>query len=172
MTQPSSAIDALPVLLRREIEARVLAPFVDALAAEFGRERVIEILRSTIVAIAREQGEALAARQGRRDLADFAEATAAWTKEDALAIDVLEHTSERYHFNVTRCRYAEMYRALGIPELGALLSCNRDAALIEGYHPGVQLTRSTTLMQGGSCCDFRYELIQGSPSTNVPGVKS
>ena len=66
----------------------------------------------------------------------------------------------------------ELYRALGIPELGALLSCNRDAALIEGYHPGVQLTRSTTLMQGGSCCDFRYELIQGSPSTNVPGVKS
>ena len=46
-----------------------------------------------------------------------------------MRIEVVEQSAERFGFNVTRCRYAEMYRALGIPELGAVLSCNRDAAL-------------------------------------------
>jgi hypothetical protein len=39
-------------------------------------------------------------------------------KDDALHIDVLEQSEEALAFNVTRCRYAELYRALGIPELG------------------------------------------------------
>jgi hypothetical protein len=51
-----------------------------------------------------------------------------------------------------------MYRALGVPELGALLSCNRDAALIEGFNPAVKLTRTQTIMNGASFCDFRYEI--------------
>ena len=49
-----------------------------------------------------------------------------------------------------------MYRALGIPELGEVLSCQRDGALIDGFAPDVRFTRSQTLMQGAPCCDFRY----------------
>ena len=71
-----------------------------------------------------------------------------------------EHNLHLY-YNVTRCRYAEMYRELGIPELGAILSCNRDAALIEGFNPLVQLTRTQTLLGGASHCDFRYRAVTG-----------
>ena len=151
------SLNAVGVLKRREIEARVLAPFVDALSASFDRDQVIAILRTTIVRIAREQGAAIAAEQGGNALNLFAEATSAWMLDDALKIEVLEHSEARYDFNVTRCRYAEMYRDLGIPELGAVLSCNRDAALIEGYNPDIELTRTQTLMAGASCCDFRYK---------------
>jgi hypothetical protein len=49
-----------------------------------------------------------------------------------------------------------MYRALGIPELGGLLSCNRDQALIQGFNPNVQLERTQTIMEGAPFCDFRY----------------
>jgi predicted ArsR family transcriptional regulator len=49
-----------------------------------------------------------------------------------------------------------MYRALGIPEVGALLSCNRDFALIEGFNPDVALERTQTIMQGATHCDFRF----------------
>ena len=59
-------------------------------------------------------------------------------------------------FNVTRCRYAELYRALGIAHLGAKLSCNRDFALIEGFNPKASLERQQTIMAGASCCTFRY----------------
>ena len=69
---------------------------------------------------------------------------------------MLELTEERYSFNVSRCRYAEMYRVLGQADLGAALSCNRDYSPIEGFNPEVQLTREQTIMQGAPCCTFRY----------------
>lgn len=158
---PSDTLNDIGVLKRREIEARIVAPLLDALGQEFGRERVLEIAADVIINIARQQGAERAAEGDT--LAHFADSTTAWRKHDALTVDILELTGERYAFNVTRCRYAEMYRALGIPELGALLSCNRDASLIEGFNPAIKLTRTQTLMQGASCCDFRYELEPGDP---------
>lgn len=155
-TKPDT-LNEIGVLKRREIEARIVAPLLDALGKEFGREKVVEIARQVIVEVARQQGAALCAGMGGNSLLDFADSTAAWKKGDALEIEVLELSEDKYAFNVTRCRYAEMYRALGIPELGAVLSCNRDASLIEGFNPDVQFARTQTIMQGASCCDFRYE---------------
>ena len=51
---------------------------------------------------------------------------------------------------------AEMYRAMGLGHIGHLLSCNRDFVFSEGYDPNLKLERPQTLMQGGSCCNFRY----------------
>ena len=79
-----------------------------------------------------------------------------WTRAGALELHVIEDTEQRLAFDVTRCRYAEMYRALGIPELGEVLSCQRDAALIDGFAADVTFTRTQTIMQGAPCCDFRY----------------
>jgi hypothetical protein len=149
-------LNAVGVLTRREIEARVLAPVIDALSREFDRDRVLAIVGDTVIAIAREQGRALAEAGGDTSLPAFAATLGPWQKDDAMRIDVLEQRDERFAFNVTRCRYAEMYRALGIPELGVVLSCNRDAALIEGFNAAITLTRTQTIMQGAACCDFRY----------------
>ncbi len=160
MPPPPDTLNQIGVLKRREIEARILAPFVEALSREFDRQRVIEILRDTIIRVAREQGAALARQMGDDGLHSFAKKLALWSKDDALQIEMLEQTDERLAFNVTRCRYAEMYRALGIPELGAVLSCNRDFSLIEGFNPRVKLTRTQTIMEGAACCDFRYELSE------------
>jgi hypothetical protein len=160
MADPASdtALNEIGVLKRREIEARILAPLIEALAKEFGAERVREIARDVIVGIAREQGQRLAEAASGNSLAHFAESLACWKKDDALSMDVLEQSNERLSFNVTRCRYAELYRALGIPELGAILSCNRDYSLVEGFNADVSLTRTQTIMQGASHCDFRFEL--------------
>ena len=153
----SSALDlGVGVLKRREIEARLLAPLIAALGDEFGRERVVEVVRRTIIDIARQQGAALAESAGGDTLAHFAASLEAWKVDDALHIEVLEQSEQAFSFNVTRCRYAEMYQALGIPELGALLSCNRDAALIQGFNLQVELTRTQTILQGAPSCDFRY----------------
>ena len=153
---PADNLNEIGVLKRREIEARILMPVLEALGAEFGRERVLETARRVIIDVARAQGKALAERIGGDSLSLFATALEDWKKGDAYRMDVLEQSDERFAFNVTRCRYAEMYRALGIPEVGALLSCNRDFALIEGFNPGVRLTRTQTIMDGASHCDFRF----------------
>ncbi len=52
-------LNAIGVLKRRGIEARILAPVVEALGREFGRERILQIVRETIVGIARDQGRQL-----------------------------------------------------------------------------------------------------------------
>lgn len=149
-------LNEIGVLKRREIEARILKPFVEALANEFDRDRVVAILGETIINVARQQGAARAAAMGNDSLLAFAESAGDWRKGNALEIDVLEQNEERYSFNVTRCRYAEMYQALGLAELGAVLSCNRDYSLIEGFNPEIELVREQTIMQGAPCCTFRY----------------
>jgi len=66
------------------------------------------------------------------------------------------HDEEALEFDVTSCRFAEFFRALGEPELGALLICQTDfdiAAVSEGE---VSLDRAQTLMQGARSCTFRY----------------
>jgi len=155
---PPDTLNDIGVLRRREIEARILAPVINALGAEFGRERVIEIVKRVIVEIAHQQGQALASQAGGNTIEHFARSKTNWVKGGALETVDLALTETTYEFNVTRCRYAEMYRALGIPELGTVLSCGRDFALGEGFNPDLKLARTQTLMEGAPHCDFRYRL--------------
>jgi L-2-amino-thiazoline-4-carboxylic acid hydrolase-like protein len=39
-----------------------------------------------------------------------------------------------------------------------LLTCSADFSHAEGFGADVQLTRTQTIMQGASHCDFRYAL--------------
>jgi len=155
------SLNDMGVLTRREIEARIIVPLLEAFGEAFGHARVLEITRQTIKDIARQQGKQLAETMGGCTLAYFAASLEAWKKDDALTIEVLHQTEETFSFNVTRCRYAELYRELGIPELGSTLSCNRDFTLIEGFNPDVSLTRTQTIMEGAPFCDFRYVLGEG-----------
>jgi hypothetical protein len=157
MTAPTDLeLNQIGVLRRRAIEARILAPLVEAMAKEFGAERVHAIVGAVIVEVARRQGAELAAACGGNGLVELHGTLDRWTADDALRLEVLQQTDERLDFNVTRCRYAEMYQELGMPELGALLSCHRDGALVEGFNPSVQLTRTQTILGGATHCDFRY----------------
>jgi len=155
---PPDTLNSVGVLVRREIEARILAPMIEALGARFGREAALEVVRGVIVEIARRQGRELAAQLGGDTLTDFASSKEPWTRAGSLEVQTLQQNADAYDFNVTRCRYAEMYRALGIPELGAVLSCGRDGALGEGFNPALRLVRTQTIMEGAPCCDFRYRM--------------
>jgi hypothetical protein len=146
------------ILARREIEARILSPVMKAMIQEMGKDRAMAILRPIIQSLARESGAQVAKLLGGNSLEDFARSLSFWTREDALRIDVLEQSKTRYRFNVTRCRYAEMYKELGIPEFGVLLSCGRDSAMVEGFNPRIKFSRTRTIMEGADHCDFCYEL--------------
>lgn len=146
------------ILARREIEARILTPVLNAFMKEVGREKALEILDPIIQNMAREAGVNLGKVVGGNTIEHFAKGMTYWTLEDALKLDILEQTPKKFNFNVTRCRYADMYKELGIPDLGVLLSCNRDKALIEGFNPKIKFSRTQTIMEGADCCDFGYEL--------------
>ena len=160
-TVPDTLNARIGVLNRREVEARILKPVIEALGDAFGHDEVRAILRETIIKLAAEQGAELAEQMGGCEAHHFADSMEYWTRGGALEIDVLEESGAALSFNVTRCRYAELYRSLGIAELGAILSCNRDYALIDGFNPDVSLTRTQTIMEGADHCDFRYRFPAG-----------
>ena len=96
------------------------------------------------------------------DLKDFAAILPNWTREDALRIERSEMSAEKMDFDVTRCRYAEMYREMGLGDIGHLLSCNRDGDFCRGYNPEIELTRTRTIMKGASNSDFRHRMKKES----------
>lgn len=153
---PPDDLNEVGILRRREIEARIVGPLLARLGAEFGDDRVHAIARDVVVNVARDQGASLARAIGADDLAAFASALGAWSHDGALESELVVLDDDVFAFDVHRCRYAEMYRSLGLAELGATLSCNRDAALIEGFNPEIELTRTQTIMGGASHCDFVF----------------
>ncbi len=164
MTTPiSSDRPDLTLLQQREIEARIVGPLIRAFASELGEGKTLELVRGVISELARQSGADLAQALGEATLSAFSSSLERWKEGGALELEILEQTPERLSFNVTRCRYAEMYRALGLGDLGASLSCQRDFALIEGFNPDVTLTRTQTLMEGAPFCDFRFR-GKGKPS--------
>ena len=152
----------LPLLEQREIEARIVGPLVRAFEKEIGQERTLTIVAEVIRGLARESGADLARLLGEQTLEAFAQSLDRWRENGALELDLLEQSPTRLAFNVTRCRYAEMYRALGLADLGASLSCQRDFTLAQGFNPAIELTRTQTIMEGAPFCDFRFRLAESS----------
>ncbi len=153
---PDSASD-LPMIERRRIEAEIIKPVYEELVARLGEAAAREILTAAIRKAAIAQGQRFAAQSGgKTDLDAFADLLPQWTKGGALEMEVRHRDAGRFDFDVTRCRYAEMYRAMGLGAIGHILSCNRDGTFCEGYDDRITLTRTQTIMGGASHCDFRY----------------
>jgi hypothetical protein len=150
MPQPS-----ITHLERRKIEAGVLIPMVQAFQRAIGKERASEIAREVIVELARNDG-AQWAQQFGGGLSGIERVSGLWAAGGSLGIESVGKSADRLDFNVTRCRYAEFYKELGLPELGYLFHCNRDFAMVEGFSPDLSLARTQTIMEGASHCDFRF----------------
>ena len=146
-------------LERRKIEAGVLVPMLQAFQQAIGAERANEIAREVIVELARKEG-AQWAKQNGAGLEGVDRTSAVWSGGGSLTIEPVAKTAERLEFNVTRCQYAEYFQSLGLPELGALIHCSRDFAMVEGFSPALELKRTQTIMQGASHCDFRFSRRQ------------
>ncbi len=153
-----SNIDEIPILQRREIEARIAGPLIEAFIEEFGREKTLRVASRVILELAEQSGADLAGRCGGNSLSHLAEGTGQWSAGDALKRDVLKKTDSEYEYNITRCKYAEMYKSLGLEEMGFLLSCGRDGKMFGGFNPAIEFKRTQTIMQGASHCDFRLAL--------------
>jgi|SRR5882672_7502110 len=148
---------SIPVIEQARIQARVLVPLVKALQAELGEERANAIVRKALGDMYRDLGERWSRTQGTSNLGDsVAAAFDSFAAGDALDYDVVRQSPDAFEINVTGCRYAQFYNELGAPELGFLLVCSSDFPMAEGLGPDIKLTRTQTIMQGASHCDFRY----------------
>ncbi|HMH48778.1 MAG TPA: L-2-amino-thiazoline-4-carboxylic acid hydrolase [Candidatus Acidoferrum sp.] len=158
----------IPLIERVKIQAQALVPLVKNLRAELGEERANAIVRRALGDLYRTYGEKWWRTQGARSLGEkMASAFAMFAAGDALNYEVVKHAPDAFEVNVTECRYAEFYREIGAPELGFLLTCSADFSMTEGFGPDVQLTRTRTIMQGASHCDFRFILKPREKDTDA-----
>ena len=146
-----------PMLEKRKVEAAILKHVYDTLKASHG----IEVAKRTVADAVRsssiEQAAEFAAEVGgKTSMQTFIDRQELWTRGGALEREVIEQSDTKYRFNVARCKYAEMYRDMGLGEIGHLLSCQRDGTFCEGYDKRLTLKRTQTIMQGASHCDFEY----------------
>jgi L-2-amino-thiazoline-4-carboxylic acid hydrolase len=63
-----------------------------------------------------------------------------------------------WSFKITGYRYADFFRAVGEPELGAIMLCEGDFHMLEASGGEVELQRTQTIMKGAPYCDFRYKM--------------
>lgn len=148
----------LSLLDKARIQAQVLVPLLRALRAEFGQEKADAIARQAL----RDWSQQLFADVGRnvegsprRKWAAMHTALADVTEQE-VTVEMQRHDETALEFDVTQCRFAAFFRALGEPELGALLVCATDFDIVRAAGGDVSLAREQTLMQGAPSCTFRY----------------
>jgi len=153
----------MPMIEKRRIEAELIKEIYDVLKPRVGKEEAQEIIRISVANSAITQGREFRAQYDHMPtLADLAANHHLWDADDALERTYLQETDTHLDYNITRCEYAKMYRAMGLGEIGHLLSCNRDGSYCIGFSDNIELTRTQTIMEGADYCDFRYRTKTGT----------
>jgi predicted ArsR family transcriptional regulator len=148
----------LSLLDKTRIQAQVLVPVLRALRAELGREKADAIVKEALRGWSKNLFAAIADGvdgSPRRKWAAMHSAMAAATEQD-VTVETRRHDKEALEFDVTHCRFAEFFRALGEPELGALLICETDFDIAAAGGGEIAFTREQTIMKGAPSCTFRY----------------
>ena len=110
---------AISHLQRREIQAPIAACLIREFARVMGYDQAMEVATAAIKADATKAGLLMAEQYGGNTMTELARVVReVWADDEALTIHILEETEDKLSFDVTRCRYAELYEKLGMKELG------------------------------------------------------
>jgi len=149
----------LSLLDKVRIQAQVLVPVLRALRAELGKEKADAIVKQAL----RDWSKELFAAVGdsvdgspRRKWAAMHTAMGEISEQE-VTVEMRRQDKEALEFDITSCRFAEFFRALDEPELGALLLCSTDIDIAAAGGNEVSFTREQTIMQGAPSCTFRYK---------------
>lgn len=140
-------------------------PLVRALRKELGNQQANRIVSEALRDWSRSIYGKIGEHTEGRPVEKFEAVLNSWTPKIGPDVDLetIRETSEHYDFNITGCRYADFFRQLGEPELGALLLCESDINVTEVLgDPGVRLERTQTIMKGAKYCDFRWSMKRSS----------
>jgi predicted ArsR family transcriptional regulator len=162
----------LSLLDKTRIQAQVLVPVLRALRAELGKDQADAIVRQAL----RDWSKALFAAIGEAIEGSprhkWATLQGALNEVSAREVEfeIKRHDEEALDIDVTRCRFAEFFRALDEPELGALLICETDVDIASAGGGEVSLERAQTIMHGAPSCTFRYKFAprHGLPDRGCP----
>ena len=141
------------------MQAQVLVPVLRALRAELGKDRADAIVKQALRDWSKQLFAAIGDGIEGSPRRKFATIQRPWGEVSGKEVEfeILRHDEEAMEFDVTRCRFAEFFRALGEPDLGAMLICETDFDIASVGDGEVNLDRAQTIMRGAPSCTFRYK---------------
>ncbi len=139
------------ILDATRIQARIVIPIVKELEKELGKERAHAIVGRAIA-------QNYVAWRDKLGFEPDSHPRDADGSGPAFPVEhrVVEDTADAYGHDVTGCAFADYFRSIGEPEIGALMTCGVDFAAEAHMRPGWDFARTQTRMQGAPCCDFRW----------------
>ena len=140
----------------------VLIPILRHLRAELGEEKANALVYPVLREYMKKWISGFASKESDNPIENFFKTSEMLEKtyEGDVEYDVLKNNDEKLDLNVTRCRYAQLFRPLNEPELGAILVCEVDNHIADLSAPAVKLSRADTMMKGGTHCPFRYSFVK------------
>jgi hypothetical protein len=140
------------------MQAQVLVPVLRVLRTELGKDKADALVRQALRDWSKQLFGAIGDGIDGSPRRKWATIQSVWGEVSGreVEVEVLRQDKEAMNIDVTRCRFAEFFRALGEPELGALLICEADFDIAAAGDGEVSLDRAQTIMQGAPSCTFRY----------------
>ena len=140
--------------------SRDYIPLLKFLADEFGKERLIELLKEHTAEKSLGVGKMMAGRAGGNDFATLKKVFSpdGPTFKDTLSFTITEDTEKAYEIKVTECISASVFLKAKAGDFGWATVCYGDYAMATGFNPQIKMVRDKTLMQGHDCCNHRYLL--------------
>ena len=153
----------ITLLEEARLQAAVLVPVLRAAREKLGKDAADELIGTALRQWAKDLYHRMGAKQsgGAREKWDAAWAEFRPRIGNAVDREMLKDEPGVREYNVTRCAYAELFKALGEPELGTILLCESDFHLADVGGDTVELRRTQTIMKGAAYCDFRYRFNKG-----------
>ncbi len=155
LPEPVSEANAevIQELLRRKVmgAARVSVRLLRAMEERFGPE-AREVMDDMIAKL--KPNPRPDAGDPREDLATFAERLERGCA-GSHRWEVVAKEPDRAAYHFTYCIWADVYRALGEPELG-FLHCAGDEPNVKSWNPKLGFRRSKVLMRGDDVCDHQF----------------
>jgi hypothetical protein len=150
----------ISLLDRVKLQTQVLLPVLHALRVELGEERANRVVFTALREWSRNLFHQMGAQFAGSPQEKWQAIWAVLLPQIGNDVDYerLRDDGEARDFNITGCRYAEFFRQLNEPELGAVLLCEMDLHIAEVGSPEVEFTRTQTIMKGSRYCDFRHRL--------------
>lgn len=138
--------------------AQVLIPYLNDIADEIGRKRLLKIVQTRWEEHCWKSGKKFAEDSAKPDFANFTQ----WARtpsrfwQHALGFSIVEDTPKAFEIKVTECIWAKVFRDAGAADIGYAGICNPDFATARGYSNKLRMVRPQTLMQGHDCCNHRW----------------
>lgn len=151
---------------RVKAQSEVLVPVLNCLRNELGQNRANELVYGALRDWSREVFEEAGSKKegsGYEIWSQMSEELLALVEDDLEEAPIRDDSQAR-EFNVTGCKFAQFFKEIGEPELGAILTCEVDHHMTAVSQQEVELTIEKTIMKGEEYCDFRFRFNRADES--------